>query len=110
MTVLTIGRLGAVAISVTTFGFLFLRDNWRADNLFLVPDLVLCAVLAVAAALPARAAAPALLGAYAFTAGVLATSVSSFAVDGRVGYASLAGLVAATFMTLVLLRGRGARA
>jgi hypothetical protein len=93
------GRPGGL----TTFAFLFARDNWSAGNPFLVPDLVLCVVLLVAAARPTRAM---LLGAYTFTAGVLAVSVSSYAVDGRVGYASLLGLVAAVFMAAVLLRAR----
>jgi hypothetical protein len=93
--VITLGRVAAVALSVSTFVFLFLHDSWRSDNLFLVPDLLLCLLLLVAAALPAKLAGPALLGAFAFASGVLATSVSSYAVDGRLGVASLFGAVAA---------------
>ncbi|MDG4797416.1 hypothetical protein [Micromonospora sp. WMMD1082] len=95
MTVVTLGRVGAVALSAGTFLFLFLNDSWRRDNLFLVPDLILCVLLVVAASLPARHAVPALLFGFGLTAGVLVTSVSSYAVSGRLGLASLVGAVAA---------------
>lgn len=102
MNTLTIGRIAAVALGGGTFVFLFLHDSWRADNLFLVPDLLLCAALLAAAALPARLAPPGLLAAFGFAAGVLATSVASYAVDGRLGLASLIGAVSAAVMAAAL--------
>ena len=104
---ITLGRIAAVALSVSTFVFLFLHDSWRSDNLFLVPDLVLCLLLLVAAALPAKLARPALLGAFAFASGVLATSVASYAVDGRLGVASLFGAVAAAMVAGAVASNRG---
>jgi hypothetical protein len=105
-TVLTVGRVAAVALSLGTFGFLFVSDAWRADNVFLVPDLVLCALLVVAASLRGRLAVPALILALGLAAGVLMTSVSSYAVDGRVGFASLAGALSALVVAGVLARTR----
>ncbi|QFG22309.1 hypothetical protein [Actinomadura sp. WMMB 499] len=83
MTFIGFGRAFAVLISVTTFVFLFVHDSWRGDNLFLVPDLILCALLLIAAALPGRYAAPALGFALAMSAGVFTASVSSYAVRGN---------------------------
>jgi hypothetical protein len=109
MTMLTIGRIAAVLLSLGTFAFLFLTNSWEADNLFLVPDLILCAALLVAAALPGRIAAPALLAAYCFSAGVLVTATASYAVDGRIGFGSLAGSAIALTMASVLLGPRSAK-
>lgn len=109
MTTLTIGRIAAVLLSLGTFGFLFPTDSWRADNLFLVPDLILCAALLVAAALPDRVAAPALLAAYCFAGGVLVTAVASYAVDGRIGIGSALGAVGSLVMAAVFLRARAGK-
>ncbi|PZG01639.1 hypothetical protein [Micromonospora deserti] len=106
MTTLMIGRIAAVLLSLGTFGFLFPTNSWRADNPFLVPDLILCAALLVAAALPGRIAAPALLGAYCFAAGVLVTAVASYAVDDRIGIGSLIGATGSLIMAAVYLRAR----
>jgi uncharacterized membrane protein len=102
MTTIVLGRVAAGALSAGTFLFLFINDSWRAENLFLVPDLLLCAVLAVAALLPDGRAVPALVFAFGMAAGVLAASVASYAVDGRLGAASLFGAVVAVVMAAVL--------
>ncbi|WP_165942472.1 hypothetical protein [Micromonospora sp. KC721] len=106
MMTLTIGRIAAVLLSLGTFGFLFPTDSWRADNLFLVPDLILCAALLVAAALPGRIAVPALLAAYCFSGGVLVTAVASYTVDGRIGIGSLLGAAGSLVMAALFLRVR----
>jgi hypothetical protein len=98
--------VAAVVLSLGTFGFLFVSDAWRADNPFLVPDLVLCAVLLGAASLRGRVAAPALILALGLAAGVLITSVSAYAVDGRLGVASLLGALTAVAVAIALVRGR----
>lgn len=107
MTLIGFGRAFAVLISATTFAFLFINDSWRTDNLFLVPDLVLCALLLVAAALPGPYAAPALGFALAMCTGVFTASVSSYAVRGELGAASLLGVVGCA-VTAALLLGRAA--
>lgn len=105
-TVLTVGRVAAVALSLGTFGFLFVSDAWHADNLFLVPDLILCVLLVAAAAVRGRMAVPALILALGLASGVLITSVASYAVDGRLGVASLAGAVGALVVAVALARPR----
>lgn len=95
MTVVAWGRLVAAVISVSTFVFLFLHDSWHADNLFLVPDLILIVALAVAAVLPDRPARLALPVAFAYTGGVLATSAASYAVRNELGLPSLTGAIVA---------------
>lgn len=104
MSVITSFRAVALVLSIGTFGFLFVNDSWRADNLFLVPDLVLCALLVVAAALPERWAGGALVLAFGVAAGVLMTSVASDAVSGQVAFASLLGAVVAVVAAAMLAR------
>lgn len=94
MSALLAARVLAVLVGGGTFLFLFLYDSWRADNLFLVPDLVLSALLVGSAALPAGRARSSLLFAFGLGAGVLGTSVASYAVRGDLGAVSLLGVVA----------------
>ncbi|WP_326552636.1 hypothetical protein [Micromonospora sp. NBC_01813] len=101
-----IARITAVLIGLGTFVFLFVGDSWRADNPFLVPDLVLSAALLGAAALPGRIAAAPLLAAHCLAAGVLSVSVATYAVDGRIGIASLLGLLGAVVTATLLIRLR----
>lgn len=98
MTVILAGRVVAGVLSLSTFVFLFVHGSWRSDNLFLVPDLILCAGLALAAAVPERAARRWLMIALGFTAGVLATSVASYAVRGELGLPSAVGVLVALGM------------
>jgi hypothetical protein len=99
-----LGRAVALIVGLATFAYLFIHDSWQADNLFLVPDLILSVTLVAAAAAPSRWARGALLLGLGFAAGVLATSVSAYAVDGRLGAASLAGALACAIAGLLLLR------
>ena len=104
MRLTTVARLAAAVLSLTTFVFLFVHDSWHADNLFLVPDLILIAALAVAAVLPDRHAQVALPVAFAYTGGVLITSVASYAVDGRLGLPSLVGAFGSIAVAVALAR------
>lgn len=106
MSIVTAGRVTALALSAGTFAFLFINDSWRADNLFLVPDLVLSAALLAAALVPERWAARALPVAFGFSAGVLITSVMSYVVEGRFGFASLLGAVVAVVFAALPFRSR----
>ncbi|WP_159037032.1 hypothetical protein [Streptomyces specialis] len=101
---ITFGRIVALVVGVATVAFLFLRDNWRTDNLFLVPDLILSLGLVLAAAAPRQWARTALLLTLGIGAGVLMTSVSAYAVQGEIGLASLAGAVACAVGGLLLIR------
>lgn len=102
-----VGRVVAAILSLATFAFLFRHDSWRADNQFLVPDLLLCAGLAVAAVAPGRHARRWLPVAFAFAAGVLAVSVASYAVRDELGTPSLAGAVVALGFAALLARPLG---
>lgn len=106
MTALKIARIAAVLTSVGTFAFLFPTGSWRLDNIFLIPDLLLCALLLIAAVLPDRVAPLALLASFCFSAGVLVTAVSWYAVDGRIGIGALIGSLTSVVMVCFLLRAR----
>ncbi|MGP4019927.1 hypothetical protein [Saccharopolyspora sp. 5N708] len=106
-----IGRAVAVVLGLTTFGFLFVHGSWRADNLFLVPDLIICALLVVAAVLPVAAAGPALVFAFGMSAGVFTTATAAYAVRGEVGIATLIGVAVSALMAWLLVAHRpGSRA
>jgi len=109
MPLLMAARLAAAVIAVVTVAFLFIHDSLRSDNIFLVPDLVICALLLAAAAWRGRHAIAALAVSLAMASGVFLTSVSSYLVDGEIGLPSLVGAVttAATAAALVA-HGAGA--
>jgi hypothetical protein len=67
-----------------------------------VPDLILIGALAIASALPDRLARVALPVAFAYTGGVLATSVASYAVQGEFGLPSTVGALTAIILAVVL--------
>lgn len=99
-----VARLAAVALGVGTVGFLATGDGWRGDNPFLVPDLILSVLLVAAAFAPVALAVPALVFGFGLSAGVLGVSVATYAVDGRLGAASLVGAVVAVVMSAVVGR------
>lgn len=105
---ITVARIIAAGTSLVTLVFMFLHDSWRSDNVFLVPDLVLCALLLGGAVMPAAWAGTVLLAGFALAAGVFITSVSSYAVDGEAGIPSIAGALGSLAMTVVLGRERSA--
>lgn len=100
---LIIARIIAIGVGLSTFIFLFPLGSWRADNIFLIPDLILSPALIIAALLPARIARPALLLALGFASGVLITAGNAYAVRGEFGLAQAgAGLVlVAAVLTLL---------
>ena len=110
MNLVAIGRFAAAGMSLATFVFLFLHDSWRTENLFLVPDLILCAALAVAAVLPDRSARRWLPIAFGYAAGILTCSVASYAVRGEVGVASALGALLAVVLAALTVRARSATA
>jgi hypothetical protein len=64
-----------------------------------------CALVVVGAVVPAAAAGPVLVLGFGVAAGVFATSVASYAVDGELGIPSLVGAVAAIgFAAAIALR------
>lgn len=101
---LRLARIGAILVSLGTLGFLALNGGWVADNPFLVPDLLLAALLLAGAAVPGPRAVPVLLLGFGVAAGVLIASLSTDAVAGRLSIGSLIGAVAAVTLAGMLLR------
>lgn len=83
MTALRIARTVAVTLATVMIVYLVVSGAIRADNPFLVPDLLLSVLLLVTACLPARWAPPALLFAFGLATGVWTTSLSHYAVRGE---------------------------
>jgi ABC-type dipeptide/oligopeptide/nickel transport system permease component len=83
MTVLRTARVVAAILATVMLVFLALTGAIRADNPFMVPDLLLSVLLLVTACLPARWAAPALLFAFGLASGVWTASLSHYAVRGE---------------------------
>lgn len=104
MNTLVIARAVAVALSGGTLVFLFGSGDWRGDNPFLVPDLILCAILVVTACLPPREAVPALIFGFGLAAGVFGSAVSAAAVQGRLGAGALVGAIVALAVVVPLMR------
>jgi peptidoglycan/LPS O-acetylase OafA/YrhL len=98
---LTAGRIVAAAVAVPTFLYLFGEDRFSGDNAFLVPDLVLCALLLAGAVLPARQAIPTLTLAYPLAAGVIGTAVADRVVDDE--FNGLTVLVAVVCLVMAVL-------
>lgn len=101
---LTIIRSVAIALGVITFAFFFIHDNFRLDNIFFIPDMLLCIALVVAALLPKNFAVPALMATFGAAAGIFSVSVASYAVRGEFGLASFIGILISLGMIGMLAR------
>jgi ABC-type dipeptide/oligopeptide/nickel transport system permease component len=111
MTVLRTARVVAAILATVMLVFLVVTGAIRADNPFMVPDLLLSILLLVTACLPARWAAPALLFAFGLASGVWTTSLSHYAVRGELvdglDHLPLIGacVIQSLFLARRLLRG-----
>ncbi|WP_133175331.1 hypothetical protein [Sphingomonas oleivorans] len=97
-------RIVAVGTAAGTVAFLFVGDNWRATNIFLVPDLIVCAVLIAGSLLPSPRMFPALLLAFGMGVGVFATATADYLVQGRFGIGAAIGLLTSLVASLILIR------
>ncbi|MBA3712396.1 MAG: hypothetical protein H0W76_08080 [Pyrinomonadaceae bacterium] len=104
MNYLTVARYGAVIWSLGTLLFIFLRNAFRSDNIFLVPDLILAALLIVAALSPKRIAPPLLLAGFSLSAGVFMTSVASSMVAGQLNIPSLVATLGSVIGMVLVAR------
>ncbi|MGK8486575.1 hypothetical protein [Nocardia asiatica] len=66
-----LARVIAVPVSLWLIAVLAFNPDYRADNIFALPDAAFSLLLLIAAALPARAALPALIAGFLFGAGVI---------------------------------------
>ncbi len=88
-------------VNIVTSGML----EQPATSLFLVPDLLVVALLLAAAAVPTARAAPVLLVALGLATGVFVTAASSYAVRGTTGWGVLAfAVITACTAALLALR------
>ena len=83
MTTLRTARVVAVILATVMIVFLVFSGSIRADNAFLVPDLLLSVLLLSAASLPARWAVTVLLFGFGLAVGVWTASLSHYAVRGE---------------------------
>lgn len=102
-------RIAAVGTAVGTFAFLVIGDDLRLSNLFLAPDLVVCAVLLGGAASPRSLMLPVLLLGFGVGAGVFMTASADYLLQGRFGIGAAIGLltsvIAAGFIVRLLRTG-----
>ena len=88
-------------VNVVTSGML----EQPATNLFLVPDLLVVALLLAAASVPTDRAAPVLLAGLGLATGVFVTAASSYAVRGATGWGVLTfAVITAGTAALLALR------
>ena len=92
-----------VAVNVVASGM----ASDPASSLFLVPDVLVAALLLGAAALPTARAAPAILLANGVATGVFVTAVASYALRGELGLGVLACAVVSAGSAIVLVRRLG---
>jgi hypothetical protein len=97
-------RIAAVGTAAGTSAFLFVGDNWRATNIFLVSDLSVCALLIAASLLPPPRLFPMLLLAFGMGVGVFATATADHLVQGRFGIGAAMGLLTSLVASLLLVR------
>lgn len=97
-------RTAAAGTALGTFGFLFVGDNWRSTNIFLVPDLLVCAALIAAAVLPPARMVAVLLGTFGAGIGVFGTATANYLVQGRFGIGAFIGLVTSAVASAFLVR------
>ncbi|MFD7462340.1 MULTISPECIES: hypothetical protein [unclassified Streptomyces] len=102
-----IGRWVAAFVSLGTFANLLVRG---VEDMFVVPDVLVGVVLAVAAGLPKERAAPLLASAFGLASGVFTVAASAHVVhdENPAGVLVFASVCAA--MTVVLSRRVGAGA
>jgi hypothetical protein len=103
-------RGAALSVAAGTIGFLFIGGDWRLSNLFLFPDLLVSALLALGAFTAEQAMRPILLGGFAMGIGVFSAAAAGYVVDGRFGVGATSALVtcvvAGTWLLLDLTSGR----
>jgi hypothetical protein len=98
----SVARVVAAVIAVIMAVYLAVDGAHRPANPFLVPDVLVVALLAGAAPLPRRVAPVALLAAFTWTAGVLTVSVFTYVVRGEFAWPNLALVAAALTMAALL--------
>ncbi|MFI7708486.1 hypothetical protein [Nonomuraea sp. NPDC049480] len=108
MKLVTVARYYAVVLGLGTVGYLFFTGMVRADNAFLIPDLVISALLVATAFLPPAYVVRGMILAYGMAAGVFTAAVFTSLVRGELGVVSMAAAASLVVAVLLVARQRAA--
>lgn len=97
-------RVVAVALAVVTFVFFFINDTFRLDNIFFIPDVLLCLALIIGGICPRKLAFPVLIASFGAATGIFSVSVAWYAVRSEFGAASFLGVLISIVMVVVVAR------
>lgn len=97
-------RIAAIGTAVGTFAFLIIGSDWRLSNIFLVPDLVVCAILLGGAASSRPVMLPVLLLGFGVGVGVFMTASADYLVQGRFGIGAAIGLLTSALAAGLIVR------
>ncbi|MEU4837241.1 hypothetical protein [Nocardia testacea] len=103
MSLVTLARIAAVPVSSWLIAMLTFDADYRADNMFAVPDTAFSLLLLVAAVLPVRIAVPALTVGYLFGSGVITIAALDRFEQGQSGQGGLNLAIAGAYLVLALL-------
>lgn len=103
MSLLTLARIVAVPVSAWLIIALTVNPDYRADNIFAVPDFTFSLLLLIAAFLPRRLATPALLAGFYFGAGVITIAALERFELGQAPQGWLNLTIAALYVTVAAL-------
>ncbi|WP_416565402.1 hypothetical protein [Nocardia testacea] len=103
MSLIAIARIAAVPVSSWLITMLAFDADYRADNIFAVPDAVFSLLLLVGAVLPARTAVPALTVGYLFGSGVITIAALDRLQQGETGLGLLDFAIAGLYLAVAFL-------
>ncbi|WP_280397835.1 hypothetical protein [Nocardia carnea] len=103
MSLITVARIAAVPVSSWLIIMLTIDADYRADNMFAVPDAAFSLLLLVGAALPVRIAAPALTVGYLFGSGVITIAALDRFEQSQTSQGVLNLAIAGAYLVLALL-------
>ncbi|MGI5290707.1 hypothetical protein ACQEVF_46320 [Nonomuraea polychroma] len=103
MKLVTVARYYAVALGLGTVGYLFLAGMVRADNAFLIPDLIISGLLIMSAFLPPAYEVRGMILAYGMAAGVFTTAAFSALTRGDLGVVTVAAAAGSLVVAALLV-------
>lgn len=97
-------RISAAITAAGTLIFLFIGGDWRWSNMFLIPDLVVCAILLAGAVLSGPRLRLVLMIGFSCGAGVFSVATASYLAQGRFGVGATIALLTCCAATIYLAR------
>lgn len=98
-----LARIAALPVSLVLIWWLAFDADYRADNIFALPDLAFSILLVVAAFLPRRAAVPLLAVGFYFGSGVITVAAFERLAQGETGPGTLNFAIVAVYLAMALL-------